>query len=268
MNAGRGSSADADDTYLDRARAESFGAVAVQYDRARPRYPEALIELIATRGGTQVLDVGCGTGKAAALLQGRGLHVLGVEIDAAMADVARSHGIDVEVGSFESWDAAGRRFDIVTSAQAWHWVQPAAGAAKAVRVLRPGGTIALFWNVHAEDTEVRRALDAAYAQHAPTITGSFGRRAGEAHRATAYLDSLVAAGFTDAETREFSWDHSYDRAELLDLLPTYSDHLLLPRPQLASLLAAVGAVVDDFGGQITSHYETQLLLARSPFSGA
>ena len=56
-----------------------------------------------------------------------------------MAEVARRRGLAVEVAAFEAWEPAGRRFDAVVAGQAWHWIDPDAGAAKAAEVLRPGG---------------------------------------------------------------------------------------------------------------------------------
>jgi SAM-dependent methyltransferase len=64
-----------------------------------------------------------------------------------MADFARRRGLEVEVAAFEAWDPAGRAFDAVVAGQTWHWVDPIAGAAKAAEVLRPGGRLAVFWNV-------------------------------------------------------------------------------------------------------------------------
>jgi 2-polyprenyl-3-methyl-5-hydroxy-6-metoxy-1,4-benzoquinol methylase len=119
-----------DELHLDRARAESFGSVAEQYDRYRPTYPDALIDDLAALQPAQVLDVGCGTGKAAVALARRGLSVLGVELDERMADVARGHGISVEVAAFETWDDAGRRFDLITCAGAWHWIDHGPGVSK------------------------------------------------------------------------------------------------------------------------------------------
>ena len=46
-----------------RQIAESFGADAERYDRARPAYPDALVaRIVASMPGPEVLDVGCGTG--------------------------------------------------------------------------------------------------------------------------------------------------------------------------------------------------------------
>lgn len=250
--------------YRNRARAESFGSVAAQYDRSRPPYPDPLILDVAARGARDVLDVGCGTGKASRLLAARGLRVLGVEMDAAMANVARRHGIDVEVSTFEAWDEGGRSFDLITSAQAWHWVDPVEGARKAVRLLRPGGTLALFWNMHELDPAVRQAMDMVYDREAPQLVESARQHGGRQSHRDAHVTSVGAAGFTDVVLRDYPWEHVYARDEWLDLLPTYSDHHLLPGDQLARLLAGVGEVIDGAGGAITAHYSTHAILARAP----
>src|SRR5207248_523841 len=111
------------------------------------RYGEELMAWIRMRPGAAPHDaaavrafcVGCGTGIASRPFQDRGCRVTGVEPDERMAAVARRHGLAVEVSRFEDWDPAGRRFDLVVSAQAWHWVDPARGAAQAERALRSGG---------------------------------------------------------------------------------------------------------------------------------
>jgi len=72
-----------------REIAESFGTDAERYDRARPRYPQAMVDrIVATSPGPDVLDVGCGTGIAARQFQAAGCTVLGVDVDARMAEVA------------------------------------------------------------------------------------------------------------------------------------------------------------------------------------
>src|SRR5690242_21958161 len=74
-----------------REVAESFGAEAGRYDRARPSYPAALVErIVAASPGRRVLDVGCGTGIVARLFQAAGCEVLGVDPDARMAEIGRA----------------------------------------------------------------------------------------------------------------------------------------------------------------------------------
>ena len=151
--------------HLERDRAESFGSVAEQYDRYRPAFPDALLDDLAVMAGsTEVLDVGSGTGKVARGLAQRGLSVLGVELDPRMVAVARGHGIDVEVAPFETWDDAGRRFDLVTCGDAWHWIEPRRGAEKVAHVLRPRGAFVRFWNVQLLDEPVMAALDVVFTR--------------------------------------------------------------------------------------------------------
>ena len=99
-----------DGLHGDRDRAESFGSVAERYDRYRPGYPDRLIDDLLAQRPRRAVDVGCGTGKVAVQLLQRGVRVLGVEPDARMADLARGHGVQVELATFETWAPAGRTF--------------------------------------------------------------------------------------------------------------------------------------------------------------
>jgi SAM-dependent methyltransferase len=247
--------------YEDRRRASSFGDDAERYDRVRPQYPGELIDALMADRPQSVLDVGCGTGIVSRLFLARGCEVVGLEPDPRMADVARRSGVTVEAGTIETWDAAGRQFDLLTAGQVWHWVQPEQGAAKAAEVLRPGGRIGLFWNQAYPDPSVRPALDAAYARHAPEIgqrSVLMGRR--EASLYESIAESLRRAGeFSDVAVVLFGHDRAYSSTEWVDLAASHSDHHTLPPTQLAALLSDVRAEVDRVGGLVPVHYEVTLV---------
>src|ERR1700733_9882463 len=151
-----------------RQVAEGFGADAGRYDRARPTYPADLVDrIVAASPGRDVLDVGCGTGISARLFQAAGCRVTGVDPDPRMAEQARQGGTETEVAKFEDWSPAGRTFDAVIAAQAWHWVDPVAGAAKAAAVLRPGGRLAVFWNAFDPPTGLLEAFAEVFRRGGP-----------------------------------------------------------------------------------------------------
>lgn len=205
----------------------------------------------------EVLDVGCGTGKAAVQFAARGLPVLGVEVDEQMAEVARGHGIPVEVGSFETWEDAGRQFDLITCAQAWHWVDPVPGVAKAARVLRPGGAIARFWNYHEFDPPVRAAFDAVYGRYAPQL-----KVPGHWQFDRSHADPFAEQeGFARVVSRDYRWEQTYPAEQWVRLVATYSDHLRLAPADLAAVQAALRAAIGDLGGTLEVHYGTFLQLA-------
>ena len=248
--------------YEDRSRAESFGGVAARYDRARPSYPPALVDALLADGAQSVLDVGCGTGIAAALLAARGCEVLGVEVDARMAELARGKGLEVEVARFEDWHPRGRRFDLVTSAQAWHWIDPRAGAVRAAEALRAGGLLGVFWNYGDPPPHVWDLLSPIYARLGPEVENYsvlFGNRDA---RVQDTLDSLAASGaYGPAETARFAWSRRYNTAGWLAQLTTHSDHRALPGARRRRLLDAIGDALDAIGGSFEMRYDTVLVSA-------
>ncbi len=240
-----------------------FGEDAERYDRARPSYPDPLVDDLVGLGGQRVLDVGCGTGKAGRLLVGRGLDVLGVDPDERMAKVARRHGLGVEVARFEKWDSKGRSFDLVVSGQAWHWIDPGIGPSKAADVLAPGGSLALFWNRPGYDPAVRTNLDEVYQRVAPEVAKSSAELGTVGDDKTARdVAAIEGCGrFASVEVRGYPWTCTYTQDQYLDQLRTHSDHMLLPTGKLGRLLQGVGEVIAAAGGNLTVHYTTTLILA-------
>jgi SAM-dependent methyltransferase len=231
--------------------AESFGTDPARYNRTRPRYPEALI----ARFSGDVVDVGCGTGIVARQLRARRCRVVGVEVDERMAAYARRGGFPVEVGRFEDWEPAGRRFDAVVSGQSWHWIDPVAGAARAAEALRAGGRLAAFWNVHLPPRDVGEAFAAAYRRVVPELPGFASGLDAYAPLAARAADGMRAAGaFTEAEQWRFDWERSYTRAEWLEQVPTFGGHSRLPAAQLDELLTGIGDAIDAVGGRFTMRY--------------
>ena len=249
--------------FEDRARAESFGAVAAQYDRARPSYPPGLVDELLGDGAQNILDVGCGTGLAGALFAARGCAVLGVEVDARMAALARAKGLEVEVDRFEDWRARGRRFDLVTSAQAWHWIDPHSGASQAALALRPGGRLGVFWNFGDPPRSLQERLAPVYARLGSGIEGYsvlFGNRDDRIQSTVAGITDSGAFG--DAQIARFPWSKRYDTVGWLEQLTTHSDHRALAPTRRTQLLDAVAAAIDSIGGTFEMSYEAVLVSAR------
>jgi SAM-dependent methyltransferase len=249
-----------------RQVAESFGADPERYDRARPAYPGELINrIVAESPGRDVLDVGCGTGIEARQLQRAGCTVLGVDPDERMAAFARRTGVEVEVATFEDWQPAGRTFDAVVAGQAWHWVDPVTGPAKAAAVLRPGGLLAVF--AHAFDPPAPVADALAVAQRRVLPGSPFGDRAPAADLYEQMFAGFAggirqAGGFTEPERWRFGRQRTCTRQEWLDLLPTTGGLTRLPPDRLAQVLEEVGAAIDALGGSFTMTAATLAVAAK------
>ena len=257
-----------------RERRLAFGSVAAQYDRARPSYPaevfDTLIEHADLRPGERVLEVGAGTGKATRLLLDRGLHVIAVEPDPAMADLlarnCRGRELEVVQGDFEGYKPH-ERVRLIVSAQAWHWVDHATGFARAHEVLAPEGVLAAIWTVPDwQTTLLRDALRAAYAAHAPELEPEFPMHPGSGPVGfepgwREGIDSV--AGFGDACSIIHRWRADYTAEQYCQLIATHQDHILLEASRREALLEAIAAAIDRDGGRVELVYATFLGMARS-----
>jgi SAM-dependent methyltransferase len=228
--------------------------------------------IVAASPGPDVLDVGIGTGIVARQFRGAGCRVLGVDVDARMADLARRSGIEVEVVAFEAWDPAGRAFDAVVSGQAWHWVDPIGGAAKAAQALRPGGRLAVFWNAGQPQPDVAEAFAAVYRRVIPDSLASrqLTMSAVEGYSALCKkaADGIRAAGgFGVPDHWRFEWVRSYTRDEWLDQLPTSGALAQLSPDKLHQVLEGAGTAIEAAGGGFTMRYTTVAVTAARTSAG-
>jgi SAM-dependent methyltransferase len=241
--------------HLDRARAESFGSYAEAYDRHRLPFPNSLVEDLIAVARKEVLDAACGTGLVARALAACGLSVLGVELDPRMAEIARRYGLDVEVARFEEWNDAGRRFDLVTFGDAWHWIDPAKGVAKVASILKPGGTLVRFFKGYVLPPETFAKLEPTYRSIAPSLNVY-----GKWPEGIEWVDPVASSpDFVIHPTKEYASDEVFAASQWTGYLSTASDHRRLPPEVLAKLLDAVG---ETLGPEVAVRARTIALFAQ------
>jgi len=127
----------------------TFGVAAEAYERGRPEWPLGLLDAVPVPPGSEVLDLGAGTGKLTRLLATRH-RVVAVEPDPAMRVLIS--GAEALPGTAEAIPLGDDSVDAVFAAEAFHWFDAPRALVEIVRVLRPRGFVVLVWN-HAEPAE-------------------------------------------------------------------------------------------------------------------
>lgn len=217
-------------------RARIFGSFAADYQRWRPAYPEAAVDWLLPPGATSVADVGAGTGKLTALLQGRGLAVIAVEPDPGMVAELRRQlpGVVALCAPAEALPLEDGSVDAVLVAQAWHWFDHVAAVAEARRVLRPGGWLGLMGNgaEAVEPWQIDLALldpDTGGGTREPDPSGNPWQQQG-----------LVGLPF---EAARFPWREQVSAQGLRARLATHSGYAVMPAAERDQRLDQIEALV-------------------------
>ena len=137
------------------SRAASFAGVADAYERSRPGYPDEAVRWLVGAEPCDVVDLGAGTGKLTRSLVALGHRVTAVEPLPQMLEHLRAAapGVTAVEGGAEAIPLPDASADVVTAAQAFHWFDHGPAIREIARVLRPGGRIALIWNIRDESDE-------------------------------------------------------------------------------------------------------------------
>jgi SAM-dependent methyltransferase len=249
---------------------DTFETVAAAYDAARPGYPEALFDDLATIAGltpgSGVLELGCGSGQATAGFAIRGWAVLGVEPGAELARLARRRfaanpNVQFTVGSFEDWPLEAHAFDLVAAAQSWHWIDPALRFAKAADALRPGGHLAVFGHTPLPSEDYLALVEPIYRRW---VAGFWGQTGERWYLPEGPIAGLFAASgrFEPAQHRIYRWSRRYTLPDFMAWLGTLSIHTSLPAEQRTALFSELEAVLAANGSEIERDWATTLHVAR------
>lgn len=238
----------------------SFDTAAADYAANRPSYPSGLLDAVEELtgrplDGARVADVGAGTGLATTLLRARGANVIAVEPGPGMASQFRLGlpGVPLVIGNGNNLPLASDSVDLVTYAQAWHWTDQRKSVPEALRVLRPGGALALWWNdsdstiawIADQDARLRRLFGAEDSPHDPMA------------RFRRLPDEL---GFVH---RHVPWTRSVPLDVHLANLASYSDFLVLGKEATNTFVAEERDLLTDVfpNGMVEEHYVVSLAVA-------
>ncbi len=194
-----------------------FGAVADDYARHRPGFPDVFFEHVRRYDigttGQWVLDVGCGTGTLARGFAQRGCRAVGVDPSpemlqqAAGLDRAAGHSVLYVRAWAEATGMRNGRFDALCAGQCWHWFDRDRAAAEAMRVLRAGGRALIAYFTYLSDPgTLGGATEDLVLRHNPgwPLAGSDGR-------VSWFARDLSGQGFLHIDTFEFDVEETFTR---------------------------------------------------------
>jgi SAM-dependent methyltransferase len=262
----------------ERERRVHFDEIVGIYDTIRPEYPDELFrDILNYTRGIDALEIGAGTGKATAPFLAAGLNITAVELGENMAQFMLSRftehkNFNVITSDFESAELKNDRYDLIYAASAFHWVDAQIGCPKAFRLLKSGGTLALFRynDIRADGEIIYEELQEVYKKYyhkpykrPPRLSREEYLSPAEILRGFGFED-LKTYGFTDISMKLYDASRSFNADEYITLLETMSDHRCLPENDRNALYTGVKEVIVKHGGSYKKDYVFQLYMGRKP----
>ena len=239
-----------------KVAAAGFDAGAEAYERGRPGYPQesvdALVRELRIEHGSRVLELAAGTGKLTRMLAPTGATVIATEPVVGMRREFRRHIPDVPLvaATAEAIPLKDASTDAALVAQAFHWFDGPSALAELHRVLRPGGRLAVVWNVRDESHELARAMTELFDRY---------RRGVPQHRDKLWRRAFEETDlFTPLETSSFRHEQRLDLAGLRDRAMSVSFMASLPPEERERAREDLLALVADRGDEIVLPYRTDV----------
>jgi len=245
------------------AEHSKFDTVAANYAAGRPDYPAELYDTLETvlgrpLAGAEVIDLGAGTGIASRQLAGRGAVVTAIELSAPMIQqlAASSPGVRPVRASATALPLRDDCADLVTSAQAWHWMDPALAVPEFRRVLRPAGVFAAWWNHTHRDSEWEHEQELRIEAADPTWQQVSGQHNQD--------DAFATDNGLDLARHEFAWQRTISLDRHLDNLLSKSYIALLPnRDEFVSTERTILSRAFP-AGYVTERFSTHMVTVTVP----
>jgi SAM-dependent methyltransferase len=161
--------------------------------------------------------------------------------------------ISFDVSTFEDWSADDQRFDLVLSAQAFHWIPTSIAYEKSARILKPSGCLALVWNMHPDASgPLWETMQRIYADLWPS---GYDETIPYQEMAELRAKEISESGdFDPPQVGIFPWSETYTTERYLGLLSTNSNHISLQPELRHRLFSAIAGLIDSYGGKIERPY--------------
>jgi ubiquinone/menaquinone biosynthesis C-methylase UbiE len=252
-----------------KEESKRFNEAASYYDRYRPGYPDALVQcLIRETGilpGAKLLEIGAGSGKATLQFADGGYEILCLEpgedqVREGRRRFEKNPDIRFVASRFEEWEEPKSAFDVVFSAQAFHWVPKPAGFVKSAHALKPGGFLCLFWNMYLasgdgeEDAIVSGECSGLLDIKTPAQCEE---------RIARITDEMDASGyFEKTRVYRFPWSQTYNAEQFVGLIKTGNGYLRLNEKDRRQVEEELSGRINRNGGSIDRSYLSVLYIAR------
>ena len=249
----------------------TFNEDAMNYEKWRPNYCEELfhdiMEYSKIDSHKKALEIGTGTGQATLPFLKTGCDLRAIELGENLAEFSKNKFKDYKNFNilnvpFEDFKGDENTFDLIYSATAFHWIDENIGYPKAFKLLKPGGTLALFWNkpfIGRKDDLLHKKIQNIYEKYKPSKAKPIEK---DKEHYKELLEKLKKYGFKDVELKLYHKTRTFNACDYISLLNTYSDHRTMNLAIKAKFEEEIKEAILEHNNLLRVYDTMELYLAR------
>jgi SAM-dependent methyltransferase len=232
-----------------------YSQVAEAYDKFRPSYAQAIInsaiEIAKLPINANILELGCGPGKATLDFAKLGFCITCLEPSLAACNLARKNcavypQVEIQQTTFEEWELKPEKFDAVLAATSFHWINPEFGNLKIAQALRKNGVLILLWNMTPQpEYKLYQSFQQIYQKYAPSLD-RYEHIETQQEIVKALGQKAIDSGkFKNIGSQAVVCQLNYSPDDFLLLLSTYTPYLKLDSKTRTCLFTALRQKIAD-----------------------
>jgi ubiquinone/menaquinone biosynthesis C-methylase UbiE len=148
-----------------------------------------------------------------------------VDINQEMLDEAKKNfseykNVSYVCNSFEDAKFPKKTFDLIFTAQSWHWINPKIGYVKVIRLLKDDGVFAVIWKLQDDKSTVVRGMEKIYKRYYK----NYSRHGNKKRKSPEHVINEVSKikELRILAVKKYKAKINYTRDELIGLTGTYS----------------------------------------------
>ncbi len=248
----------------------SFDKSSDYYDNFRPSYPEKLINDIVNKTGVNsksaILEIGAGSGKATELFVNKGFQITCIEPGENLAKKGelkfqQSNQVNYIVSRFEEWEGEKEHYDLILSAQAFHWVPKPIGYEKCYNALKESKYMCLFWNYYfASENNYDVELQELFKEYP---IGYLDTKESLENKINYTVEEIHQTGlFKNIEVIQYPWSLEYDDNQYIGFLKTGNGYLTMDDRTREKVENKIRDIINRNGGKITREFKCTMFMAQ------
>lgn len=250
-----------------------FNKIAEEYDEARPKYPDEVINWIIKETDIdlkhKLLEIAPGTGQATLKFAEKGYKIQAVELGDNLGKIleenCKNYDVTVDISSFEDWESE-MKYDLIYCATAFHWIDSDVRYKKCFDLLKENSKLVLIWHVASGkmNSIIEKAYEALWRYYPDRKSKVEPDKSLKDRR----KDDVNESGYFELENyHEHKWVYNQSKEKFLKGFKTQSSYIYLDSYKKKKLNQELEVILIELEETVDTEFLTTVYICKKKNGG-